>query len=445
MNRITLLLFDILKNRKTSLYLKEFNHIKSTSKGEIKTYQFEKLKALLIHAEKNVPFYQKRFKDSKFSTVDFTSIEQLVRIPPLSRQDLQGNWRDIVASNYKISKLTMGSSSGSSGQPVNYFKDSIATSAGQAANILGWTFSGWKMNMKGLHIWGNPSIVRSEWAKPSSKLKARLFSHHKFPAYQLVDAKYFNKLYCLIIKNRYEYLDGYTNAIYLFADFLKNNKLTLKNSIKYVLTTAENLHEFQRQTIQETIASVYDTYGCSEINGIAFECSQCKKYHVIDPHVYVEFGELTDNLGSRELLVTDLDNWAFPLIRYKNNDMGIPTPDDENDCLIKFSRIGGVSGRESDLIRLKDGGVLSVPSFFGSMLLKQIRGLTQYQIEKIENDLIQINLVKTNEFTPNDQRIVNAALKEYLADKIRYQIKYVDRIESSSSGKIKLVIDRTKK
>jgi len=444
MNRYTLLLFDFFKGRKTFYYLREFSKLQSLHRGQVRMHQFAKLRALLFHAEKNVPFYQKRFRDIGFSARNFDSVDQLSEIPPLTRQDLQDNWQDIVALNYDLNALSKGSSSGSSGLPVFYFKDSNASSAGQAAHLLGWSLSGWDMRMKGLHIWGNPSTVHNEWKRPSSRLKAWLFGHHKFPAYTLVDGQNFRVLYELIQKNRYEYLDGYTNAIYLFADFLQRNNLTLKNTVKYVLTTAENLQDFQRQTIQKTIAPVFDTYGCSEINGIAYECWQCGHYHVIDPHVYLEFGEPADEQGARELMVTDLDNYAFPLIRYKNDDLGIPLPENENECPVPFSRIAGVSGRQSDIIRLRDGGTLSVPSFFGSMLLKQINGLKQYQVERRREDFIVVNLVKTQDFTPDDETILESALHEYLNGRMRYEIRYTEKIEPSSTGKLKLLIDRTK-
>ncbi len=444
MNKYTLLLFDLAKKRKTSHFLKEFNKLVNASQEEVRFCQFEKLKKLLLHAEKNVPFYRERFRNGGFSAKDFSSLSQLSRIPPLTRQDLQNHWQDIVATNYDLKILSKGSSSGSSGLPVFYYKDSLASSAGQAAHILGWTLSGWKMNMKGLHIWGNPSTVNNEWQRTSSKLKARLFRHHKFPAYKLVEGQKFRELYDLINKNKYNFLDGYTNAIYLFADYLKQNRLTLNHTVKFVLTTAENLQDFQRQTIEEAVGPVFDTYGCSEINGVAYECRHCGYYHIIDPHVCLEFGEQVDDFDARELLLTDLDNFAFPLIRYKNDDLGIPLPDTANHCSLPFSRMASVTGRESDIIRLKDGGTLSVPSFFGSMLLKQINGLKQYQIEKVDEDLILINLVKTDEFTASDRERIESALNDYLNERIRYQINYVDNIESSPTGKFKLLVDRSR-
>lgn len=443
MNKTSLFLFDILKNRRTVRYLQEFERIKHWPRKEVEQYQFRKLKKLLAHAEANVPFYNKRFSECAFSVNDMLCFEDLKKIPPLTRQDLQNHWNEIIATNYKHKKLSKGSSSGSTGIPVTYFKDKSATSAGQAAHYLGWSFSGWKMNMKGLHIWGNPSTVNNEWKKLSSRLKAKVFSYHKFPAYKLTDGSKFLELFELINKEKYDFIDGYTNALYLFADFLKQRNLTSQHRVKYVLTTAENLQPFQRSIIEEMLAPVYDSYGCSEINSIAYQCNICKAYHVIDPHVFLEYGKVIDDIGSSELLITDLDNYAFPLIRYKNDDLGIPQKYN-SECKISFSQLTGITGRQSDMIRFTDGGVLSVPSFFGSMLLKQIHGLKQYQIERVAEDLIYVNFVKTSDFTDQDHQKIVSALNEYLNNRINYQIKYLDKIESSSTGKFKLLIDKTK-
>jgi phenylacetate-CoA ligase len=415
-----------------------------STREEIERYRFKKLKNLLIHCERNVPFYRKRFSDCKFSQAMFSDIGQMNDIPPLTRQDLQDYWHEIIAENYENEKLFKGSSAGSTGQPVVYIKDRRAISAGQAAHYLGWSLSGWKMSMKGLHIWGNPATVNDEWNRLSSKLQARIFRHHKFPAYKLNDDSKFHELYKIINKGGYDYLDGYTNAIHHFAVYLKEQGLTFRHKIKFVLTTAENLHDFQRKTIEEVIGPVYDTYGCSEINAIAYECSKCGKYHVIDPHVYVEFGNMYDSSGARELMITDLDNLVFPLIRYKNGDLGVPVQENDIGCAFKFSRMEEISGRETDLIRLKNGGVLSVPSFFGSMLLKKVNGIKQYQVEKVNDDLIHVNLVRTGEFTRADMVIIDSALREYINDRIKYKIRFVNEIETSGSGKFRLVVDKTK-
>ncbi len=444
MTRLSIFLSDLIKGQNTLRYLNRFERLRDAPRSETEAYRLARLKQLLVHCERDVPFYSERFRECGFSAEDFTSLEQMRIIPPLTRKDLQDHWQELIASGYRNKKLSAGSSGGSTGQPIFYRKDSRATSAGLAAHLLGWSFSGWRMSMKGLHIWGNPTTVNEEWGRFTSRLKAKIFRHHKFPAYTLHDGSRLRDLYDTITREKYDYIDGYTNAICHFAEYLKNNNLVLSHPPRYVLTTAENLHDYQRRSIEEAIGPVYDTYGCSEVNSIAYECAECGLYHIIDPHVYIEYGEPVDEAGNREVYVTDLDNFAFPMLRYKNGDMAIPDEGSSHECSIGFSRLRAVSGREVDIITLPDGGMLSVPSFFGSMLLKKVNGLKQYQVEKIDADMLRINLETSERFLPADMEIIEEALSEYLKGRIGYEIRIVDKIAVSGSGKFRLVVDRTK-
>ena len=438
--QIGLPLFDLLKSRNVRAYIREFRKTLSMSRKEVKDYQLYKLKRLLAHAYENVPFYRKRMDSAGFNPNAFSNTSQLTQLPCLERDDLQNNWSNIFADNFNRQTLSKGSSSGSTGVPIVYFKDSNASSSGQAAGMIGWEFSGWQLGDKGLHIWGQPSLVNEQWKSPMSRLKAKIYNHHKFPACRLTTANEFHLLSRQLEKGKYEFLDGYTNAIYLLADFIQQNKIKL-NRFKYVFPTAENLLGYQRELIEEVLGPVTDMYGCSEINGIANECPHCGNYHIIDPHVFVEFGNIVDTNGSCELIITDLDNYGFPLIRYKNGDLALPSSEQLQNCNIPFSTFKKVVGRQSDMIKLPDGGVLSVPSFLGSMILEQVTGIKQYQIVRTSDRHLEIRFVLNSNFTKENRLIIEKSLKDYLKDKMTWNIKIVSSIPVSKTGKFKLLID----
>jgi phenylacetate-CoA ligase len=132
----------------------------------------------------------------------------------------------------------------------------------------------------------------------------------------------------------------------------------------------------------------------------------------------------------------------MPFIRYQNGDMAIPG--EGNDCRIHFKTLKSISGRVSDIIDLPGGGKLVVPSFFGSMLLKQVDGLLQYQIEKVANNEIIIKLVTSGDFKKKDKEKIELSLQEYLRDKIKWRIQLVDNIPLNKSGKFKLLVDKAK-
>jgi phenylacetate-CoA ligase len=438
-----LYLNDALKGDQVHKYYAEFEKQLKFDRLEIQNIQLSKAKALIEHAYDHTSFYKTRLDQIGAKPGDFQSLNDIAKIPPLTRTDLQENWNSLLAKTNSHKHLHKGSSSGSTGKPVTYFHDNSASSAGDAALYICWSLAGWELGMKGLHIWGNPTTVKNEWSRKSSKMKAWVFNHAKFPAYQLTDPARIQDLANLIISGNYDFIDGYTNSIFVLADFMKANNLQLKKPLKMVLTTAENLHDYQRELIRNVLGPVYDLYGCGEIQGVANECRFCGKYHIIDTHVYLEFGKVVDEFSNRELIITDLDNFAFPMIRYQNGDAGKKSFSD-NLCRIPFSTMDNVSGRQSDVITLPGGGTLSVPSFFGSMLLKKVNGIVKYQIEKDRDDHLTVKFVTSDEFKEQDVEIIKQALDDYLNDRIKYDLIFVDDIPVSETGKFKLVVDNTR-
>lgn len=439
---------DRLKKQHIASYTDEFEKCLYLSTDEMKTYQFQKLRKLIHHAYQNVPYYRDLFEATGLHPEDITTIETLEHIKPLTRKDIQEHFHSLQDSAQNYKRISRGSSSGSTGQAVHYLHDEFGSSAGMAAHYVGWSMAGYNFGDRGLHIWGNPAIVETVWNTKSSKVKKMVTRHDKYPAYLLTrDGKY-DELIQYIERNQFQFLDGYTNAIYLLARHLKNTGHKLE-SVKYVLTTAENLHDFQREVIETYLAPVYDGYGCGEINGIAYQGIGQDGYWVMSPHVIVEYDyDEPVGDGSYPLMITDLDNRIMPFIRYKNGDIGKPaTPFREKlkgQEVYPFQVMQQVRGRQSDIIDLPGGGNFVVPSFFGSVLLKQVKSIRQYQVERTSLDMLRVNFVVEGNLSAEEFRIIDKALREYLGNKMKYEVHVVDHIPFQANGKFKLLIDRTK-
>lgn len=439
---------DRLKDQHIASYLKEFKKCLHFSREEMEAYQLKKLSKLLHHAYQNVPYYKQLFDETGLQPGDISSIDELKHIKPLTRKDLQEHFTLLKDSSHNYKRVKRGSSSGSTGQAVHYLHDEYGSSAGKAAHYVGWSMAGYNFGAKGLHIWGNPAIVETVWNNKSSKVKTIVTRHHKYPAYLLTrDGKY-DELIRLIEKQKFQFLDGYTNAIYLLALHMKKTGKKLE-SVKYVLTTAENLHDYQREVIETYLAPVYDGYGCGEINGIAYQGRGDQAYWVMSPHIILEY-DFNEPIGdgSYPLIITDLDNRVMPFIRYKNGDIGKPADLKKTETngagQYPFQKMEQVRGRQSDIIELPGGGNLVVPSFFGSVLLKQVSSIRQYQVERISPTMLNINFVVEGELSAEEYNIIDRALKNYMGDKMHYEIKIVDHIPFQANGKFKLLIDRTK-
>jgi phenylacetate-coenzyme A ligase PaaK-like adenylate-forming protein len=439
--KLGLPILDFSKKAKTRDYLNIYLNSLKWSQDKLEDFQVKKILALLKHSYNSVPFYRKRFDDAGFNYENFKYLDHLNKIPPLSRLDIQNNLKDLLAKNYNLSECKKGSSSGSTGTPVIYYHDMDDFSSAKAGIIFCKMLGGYNLGDKWINIWGNPTAVNVEWKTISSRMSKYVFNEIRYPAYRLSSEGEFSKLMEVTLKSKPEFVYGYTNAIYLFAEYLKNNGIKI-DFVKGVFTTAENLQGYQRDSIENQIGRVFDQYGSSEINAVACETISGNYYDVIAPRVFVEFGEIADRLtDARKLIITSFENKVMPFIRYENGDLAVPETSKQKT---NFPKIKSIEGRTSDIIFLPSGGSLVVPSFFGSRMLKDVSGIVQYQVIKKSDELIQINLITNEEFKVESKSIILNTLNEYIPAELKYELIFNDPIVHSKNNKFKLFVDLTK-
>jgi len=439
LSELGLNILDKTKRYTINEYLTVYHKSLRWSGDELQNYQVEKLRRLLISANSNVSYYRKLFNEAGFNPEKFNYPDKLKSIPPLTRNDLQNNLNGLLSSVHDLSLCKKGSSSGSTGHPVIYYHDKNSLSAYKAAVLFQKQLAGYKPGDLWMNIWGNPTTVNIEWKKLGSRISKYLANEIRFPAYKLNQKESMEQLVNILLTKKPKFIYGYTNAIYLLAEYLDAKSIRI-DFVQGIFSTAENLQEFQRSLITQNIGRVFDHYGCSEISGIAAQTQLSEEYLILDPHVYVEFGDVVDpRTGMRKLIITDLNNYVLPFIRYENGDLA--TPGATANSTSSYSKIRSIDGRLSDIIKLPSGGTLVVPSFFGSRMLKNIDGVKQYQIVKYSADKIRINLAVNGHFNNSSKDIINNTLKEYLPKDLQYDLVFDDKFIYSQNNKFKLFID----
>lgn len=425
--------FDILKGTNIYKYYNFYNKTLQWNRKQIEIYQFKKFKLLIDHAYKNVPFYKDRLKNIGFVPNDIRSLEDIKYIPLLTRKDLQENTKKLIDQNAETKRIIRGGSSGTTGIPIQFFHDFSAESAGIAAGYACWKMSGWQFGKKGVHIWGNLDSIQ-KWNRPISKLK-RFAYNQKYIASPLLNK--INHLPQLIeeIKTfQPHYIDGYANSIYTLANHIKSHKINFPKC-KLVLTTAENLLYNQKLVIEEVLGPVVDSYGCSEINGIATKPTKSERYYIFEPHVIVESTN-SENHHFKEIVVTDLDNKTMPFIRYKIGDLidNIYPGSDNNE--IKFSYFKSIDGRSADVINLGNGKCLLPVNIFGGTFIRQFKEIKRHKTIWNNKKLTFIFEVKGDIDRTAVNNKINNIIKEYEVD---FEIQYVSQINHDGRGKYNYV------
>ncbi len=419
--KISLPLFDIVKGTRIRFYLEHYKQSLAWDQDEIKAYQTKQVKRLISYAYENVPFYRDRFGKIDLTPDNFRSLEDLKRIPPLTRDDLQNNLDVLVSERTDRDQLLKSASSGTTGIPITYYKDTRCDSADHAAAYLGMLNSGWRFGDKRLHIWGNPLSIKS-WDSLSSKMKRVLFGYKNYPSFLLNKEERFRDLISLINKYKPKFIDGYTSSIYMLARYVMQNHITIHRPER-IFTTAENLYDYQREIIETHLAPVTDLYGSGEINGVAFQCRE-NNYHILEPRVYVESQDSEG--GRKRILSTDLENFVMPLIRYDIGDMFDGLHEDRCPCGLDSHYFRKIEGRASELIHLQNGEIISPVTLFGGTAFRKVKSFNRHQTIWDGNRLIFLFEVN-QDFGEEDKieldTIIAATLKEF---DVRYELKFTE-------------------
>ena len=422
-----------------SKYFREYSSAQWWSRERLDHYRARRLSQLLHHSYATVPYYRKMMDAAGVVPNDIRTPSDLTRLPVLTRNDLYESGEQLVSVAFDSSRLRKGSSSGSTGSVVTYYATRQSLGAGFAAERVGWSMAGYPFGARRCVVWGNPIAAKEQWTKLGSRLKQAAYGERRIAAYELSDQDHVTHALRVLDEFRPDYLWGYPNAIYFLATKAREAGLT-GLSCSGVLTTAETVHEHMRETIGEVFGPVYDGYGCGEMSGVAQQCTE-GTYHLIEPHVIVEYGDV-EREGARELILTDLENYGMPLIRYQVGDLAIPS-EVECRCGRTWGTFTGLAGRTADLITTRGGGALLVPSFFGSAALTKLPRFRRYQVAKISPDLIEVRIESDGPLETADLADLDQQLSSYLAGRIDFRVVQVDGIDRTAGGKYRLVVDET--
>jgi len=424
-------LLDFLKGTNVSSWYKFYRKTLLWDADKIQQYRIKRLRQLLFHARQTSSYYAEILRGLDIENI--TTIDVLGNVPVLDRELIKKNQQKLISSAYPVKKLIKGSSSGTTGIPIQYFMDINGMSAGVAAGYLLWSMSGWNFGQRNVHIWGNQSSIE-RWNTTVSKLKNRLTNQKNVASTLLNDPGQIEVIARNIIQVKPLSIDGYSSAIYTLARYFKENNLRL-DSVKQVLTTAENLEEYQKELIEDVFAPTGNFYGSGEIQGIATRPAGDNKFYVMDPHVILEVSD-SGIPGLKELLITDLDNYGMPFIRYKIGDMIDELHPPDPDSKYPFTWFSKIHGRNSDIITLPNGMKFHPVNIFGGTLFRQFEGITRHKV--IWNGKVLQFIFEANNF--NRINDLNNAIKSLLEPyQVEFSIEFTDKILPSASGKYKYV------
>lgn len=399
-------------------YEKKEDFLQKSTSTELSRFNLEQRKLLLIHSYKQSAYYKRILDSCDFDIDTFETEEQFRKIPITTRDNIRLNFKAIKARNSSFKNSYEISTSGTTGKPLVLLHDKRFFMAPLQWRLLKW----W-----GLNPYENKAFI---YRYPRNLVKKIVNTMLWWPTSRIflagteMNQASMRKFAGKINKIKPNLLQGYVDVVYEFALFLLDNNIAI-HPPKAVWVTAGPLFKYQRKVMELVFkAPVYDQYGCTEVMMISAECKEQNGLHVMTDTVFVEILDSNNQPVPKgtwgKIVLTDLTNYAFPIIRYEIGDYG-SLLEFECKCGIKLPLMDSVMVRKTFKITSTLGNDLNV-EFLSTVFDKYPGSVRFFQFEQKEDNVVYLY------YKPNDKNNIDKILCDVVAT-----------IERASSPEFKII------
>jgi len=403
--------------------------------SELRSLQLKKFRALVRHAYENVPFYHRKFREAGVKPDDIKSFDDLCRIPITTNFEVQAcNPRDVVAGGVDLGSLIKKTTSGSTGVPLAIFVDSLVEDFYAAVWIRA-------LFEDGLRVRDRMAFIADPRSFPKKK---SLFQH-----LDIIERKYISifdsaeKQIALLRELKPDVVKGYTSSLFILAEKFRDIAKEIRPRL--VFSGAEVLDAASRRWINSAFGGeLFDLYGSSEFDLLAWECKAHNGCHVNADSVLMEFldddGEAVASGDRGKVVCTGLFNCVMPLIRYELGDVAVPVNDDCT-CGVTLPLIKSVEGRADDFLLALDGRMIS-PTVFFPYPFEDVDLIRRFRVIQESRKKLVIQVATKETFADRDRIVRNAErkIRGLFGEDMEVEFEFVEEIPCDPSGKLRKVI-----
>lgn len=444
---VLLPLADLAYGSEIARQWKKLRREEFLSYAELLEVQNAKLRRLIQHCYDSVPYYHNLFEKLGLRPEDIQNKEDLSKLPVLTKQIIRDNYEDMFSTAIDPKRFRKSSSGGSTGTPLQFCTDNHEWSMQRASTLRAWESYGLQLGDKVFSL-GGDSIARKKNAISLKNVyDTVIMRNYKYNSSDVDEAGMERHLE-IFRHIRPSAVRGYGSSLVIFARYIK--QVGYKPSgIKVVLTTGEVLMPNYRKELEEVFrAPVFDAYGAGDGGIVSHECSYHNGLHITEELCVIEITDKEgNNLPDGEVgfvTTTDLENYAFPFIRYHVGDLSY-IKKDPCPCGRHTRQFGEVMGRAGKLLYNKQGVPIS-PTMLPIMLYPQLdyhnveyqqeyNKIDRFQIRQDSRGDIQI-LLKMKEGAADPmyrEEIVENYKRHFVGSEVTLRI--VDEIPLLPSGK----------
>lgn len=431
-------LYDLKDHSSKLVELKRLEKTQWYSYEELKARQWVALEKIINYAYTYSPYYKHLFLEHGIEPGDIKTYDDYLQVPITTKQHIRNNLDQFISTQFNKDQLVTAKTGGSTGVSLSLFFDERCEEKRNAAAIRSDRWAGWDLGEVKASLWGNP---------PKADTFKKQFRNTLLDRVIYLDTMDLNPASMAAFKENWRkhkpaVIYGHAHSIYMWAKYLKNENVSNLRP-KGIISTSMMLLAHERLLIEDVFqCKVSDRYGCEEVGLIASECELHKGMHLNIEHLYVEFiNDLNQPIKAGEsgkIVLSDFNNLAMPLLRYRVEDVGTPS-DRMCECGRGLPIMEKVEGRVADFLKKKDGSLVAGISLV-ERTLTQIKGLEQMQMVQNALDEIQINRVKGSEYTEQTDINLRKEFAGVFGASVQIDIVDVDKIPQEASGKYRFSI-----
>ena len=432
-------------------HLAGVNRLWDYSPEQIENYQVKSLKKMIKYANKTV-LYQKKFRKANLDINQIQKIEDIKKLPFVSKDDLRAHSPSEMLPNNSTEKdYYKVATSGSTGKPINIYRDDNAVAL-ESTNIFR------TLKTYGLHPFKTKVTHIGDFSIPDSydeecinngtfKKLGFLSNSSESNAQHLYAGDNITKIMEKMDLFKPDFIVSYPGTLLGLMELRKQGKAENINP-KYVVVSGGVLDGYLKRQFENTFdTKVFNLYAATEGGTVAYECLH-GNYHVQSDLVYVEAVDKnmeTVGFGKHgHLVITRLYSGGTPILRYTGMDDIITLKDGKCDCGLNTQLLENVEGRTSDSIVLPDGRIFPPATF--TLIPGEVSEESGYDIVQrfqiIQNKIDEINIfiVINNDFREKVKSvddILNEIKKRYqliVGEKVNVTIKEVDKVKEDKKS-----------
>ena len=389
----------------------------------------KKIQDLIAHAVKTTDFYK-----------DYPEDISLKDLPVVNKDTFRQQYDRFISSTYKDAPDNrVMCTSGSTGTPLRMIQNRDKIRHNTAGGIFLGAAAGYYIGMK-------EAFIRV-WVNNVKKSKFQLIQENMIMMdSSRMDEQALAEMFHTIEKKKVKCLVGYSSALGELSDYIRKSGKDCSNcSVRAIIPISETMPEPVRRTLEKQFGCPVRSWYSNEENGIMGLQNEKDEGYRIDTETYyyeilkMDSDEPAEPGELGRIVITDLFNYAFPILRYDNGDTAVAVRKEKNGRFKLY--LSELYGRRSDLIYDCKGN--AVTPYIITNNLWDIEGVKQYRF--IQEDVKDYTIWLNGDPAKMDQEEILGRIRPYLGDEARIKVEIVDEIPVLASGKRKYIENRCEK